>query len=129
MADWTTITPGGRIALGTVSIACRQDDQPFITVAADVLEGFGDATHVVSLRNGSPGMVGLRAAKRGPGVHSMKLLGKNPRGTAAASVSATGILTAIGKAHPTERMLLEHRWDGDVLVLDLSGLPDAPGGR
>ena len=129
MADWTPITPGGRIVLGTVTVVQRANRTPQISIAADVLQGFGDALHVVALMNGSQALIGLRGTKRGPGIPSMQLLGKNSRGTAAAFVSAVGILAAAGKSSPERPTRVPHHWDGDVLVIDLSGLPDAQGGR
>lgn len=41
----------------------------------------------------------------------------------------TGRGQAAGKQPQRKAVELPHHWDGDVLVLDISSLPDATGGR
>lgn len=128
MGDWTPISIRNKVVEGTVVLAPRIGAAQ-IGVAADIVARFGEATHVIPMQSDQPGVIGLRGDKRRPGVHALQLIGRNARGTASAYLSAVSLLAAVGKGVTAERVILPHRWDGDILVIDLSGLPDATGGQ
>lgn len=125
MADWTPI-PGAN----TRQRGQREHDSVRIYVSgqiamsSDVAERFGDNGYVLPLRNGRRDVIGLRATKRQPGTSMVKI--STPSG-GTRMISARNILNTAQKCAPESTVALPHHWDGDILVIDLSGLPDAPG--
>jgi len=99
-------------------------------LSADVMERLGNPTHAVPMLNGDPDVLGIRGTDRPVRGETLRLLRANDskrlRGPSAARMSMKGTLDAMGKAIQALENV-PHRWDGDVLVVDLSGLPDAPG--
>ena len=134
MADWKPIRPGrgGRDSTNAVRIAVHGAlGQVLMFFSAEVMEKWGNPEHVVPMLNGNPSLLGIRVASGPVRGETLKLLPSNQSsrklGATAARMSAKGTLEMMGKSlQPMEHV--PHHWDGDVLVIDLSGLPDAQGG-
>jgi len=133
MADWTPIRPArcGLDSVSPVRIAVHGAlEQCLMFLSADVMERLGNPTHAVPMLNGDPDVLGIRGTDRPVRGETLRLLRANDskrlRGPSAARMSMKGTLDAMGKAIQALENV-PHRWDGDVLVVDLSGLPDAPG--
>jgi hypothetical protein len=135
MGDWKPIRTwhGGVPSSAPVRIAySRASGHAMLVLAGAVLERMGDPEYVAPMLNGSPSLVGFRAATcaaRGETLKVSKLSqGTRRFGVSSGKMSINGVLGVVGKAR-TAATHLPHHWDGEVLVIDLSGLPDAPGDR
>jgi hypothetical protein len=129
MGDWKPIpapTAGkGRLKWDSV----RVHPSKLISVSSDLLRKFGNPSHVVAVRNGRPDVIGLTPAVRQPHVHVLKVMNAGTIGRKAGEIASRNILRQAGKSAPNVVTDVPHHWDGDVLVLDLSGLRDAKGGQ
>lgn len=126
MGDWTPLPKFQRKGSNVRMDSVRMHRSGPIHLSPDVVERFGEAEYLLPLRNGRSDMVGLRATSPLPRTSMLKLTACSG-GTR--SISGHNILTQARKSKPRAAVELPHHWDGDVLVLDLSGLPDATGGQ
>lgn len=123
MGDWTPLARAHPIKAQEPDVV-RLTPGSVLTMSADLVTRFRPHQHVTPLRNGNSALVGLRGAEKHTAGIRLALSGVS---RSSAGISFTGTLRACGKAAPRRAVDLPHHWDGDVLVLDLSGLPDATG--
>jgi hypothetical protein len=125
MGDWTPIhrvSPTTGQAPGIVRIT----PNGVLMISADIATRFHPHTRVQPLRNGNTALIGLRAEAGGRTTGTLAI---SSTSRVSIGISFGGTLRTASKTPPSRAVELPHHWDGDVLVLDLSGLPDAPGGR
>lgn len=127
MAEWTPLDHRPKTTKGQPSNLIRLTPSAAMTISADIAMRFRPHHRVQPLMNGQPGRIGLRGVSEPLPTYSLALNGQS---RTSVNISAGGIVKAAGKRLPG-RVAVEipHSWDGDVLVLDLSGLPDAEGVR
>lgn len=127
MADWTPIPgPNSQRRRRRRADWVRLHPSGLIVLSVDVVQQLGDTGHVMPLMNGRRDLIGLRGTRPAPRSSALKLTNHSGGST---SISAWNILSTAGKTRPEKPLDLPHHWDGDVLVIDLSGLTDAPGGQ
>lgn len=117
MAEWTAIDlPSGRRASGEMCLRMQRDG--VFTLSASAFERLGRPERVEFLRNGTDACVGIRGTTN---TDASRKIEKRRR-----TVQAMGaVLLAFRKQPPRAPVSLPYRMDGDILVLDISALPDA----
>mgnify|MGYP007100138363 FL=1 len=126
MGDWAPMARGVSGSTGQRPGLVRLTTSGLLMISADIATRFRPHQRVEPLRNGNAALLGLRGTAARPATRTPSIGGGS---RVAASVFLGGTLTAIGKEPPKKSAILPHHWDGDVLVIDLSGLPDATGGQ
>lgn len=87
---------------------------------------FGEDKHAQVLTNGSPHVVAIRGASSSP--EALKLIGwDTQRQRSQTQISGNAILAHLGKRAEQGSHVVPHRIEDGMLVIDLSGLPDAEG--
>lgn len=121
MADWKPLTVRRSPGFEAMAESVRMMASGKIRLGARLVDQLGQPRYVGVARNGNPCVIGLSGVERQRGLHTLKLSHVSG-GTR--TMNGDGILGAIGKTYPDHVTELPYSWDGDVLVLDLSGLPD-----
>ncbi len=89
-----------------------------VYIARILLAQIGNPPHLQPLRNGNPTLLGLRAASPTTGGLAVRI------NTDSSNFGGSKILKALGKSSPPNQTTLPHYIEDDVIVIDLSELPD-----
>ena len=120
MSEWTPLVPRYRRIDAPEVVMLYSSG--VLRVSSSAGQKFRPHTRVEPVLNGEPHVVGFRGVKRANDTFSLNL---SSQSQSAFCISALSVLSAISKRAARNKVTLPHRWEGDVLVVDFSGLPDA----
>lgn len=122
MSEWTPFAPDcGRrdVPHGVELVGVLSSGA--LALSPAVVKRLGAPSRVVLLTTSDPTRLGIRALGDGESEYSY---GVNKYGKNGHQVNAYSALWKLGR-RPLRRVDVPHRWEGDVLVIDVSALPVA----
>lgn len=115
--QWQVFEPAiQRIETRTESV--RLNRNGVVVVSREIAARLGNPYRVVVLTNGAPHRFGVRAATQRKGSRTFRDYSGRAR-----CVSVGTVVRELGKFWRVQADL-PHSWEDDVLVIDVSGLPD-----
>lgn len=125
MGDWT---PMRRVRGGVHDLTedIRLSPQGRFWLSRRIGDAMRPNLHVLPMLNGDNSKLGVRAVPNRDGRYTLLL---TPQSGGSVTFSGLGTLINLGKLPPEVITSLPHVWDDDVLVIDVSGLPDATEGQ
>jgi hypothetical protein len=117
MSGWRTFVPEHRRPELTAGEEVRLGVSGRLILSLAVAERLGNPERVALLQGDSDEAFAVRAATSSDYSYALAVISRSTR-----DVNAYTLLWSIGRL-ARERMVLPHSWDGDVLVVDVSGVP------
>lgn len=129
MTEWTPWHPSSGRIPSPDRETVRAHPSGNITLSTDIVQQLGNPERIQFLTNESGDHIGLRALPSNVIGGGYKLLRYPSQTTgreagARRAINANQILWALGRRGAV--LSLPHHFDGDVLVIDISGLPTRP---
>lgn len=118
MSEWQVITPAKKQPRDKTDVV-RVLASGLVVISTDIAARLGNPSMVQFLRNGTNDMLAIRAATTRMSAYAFKSYG----GAGSRAVSGWNGLKVIGRLPSRTPVNVPYRWDGDVLVIDVSGLP------
>lgn len=125
MAEWTQVDVG-RSPSSVVRIVAGRSYYPTLTIPAAICTGaLGEHRRVRVMTDGA-GRVALAGSPPAPRTLQVNQFNPSrPVESGGARISARGFLNAVGKTVAIGQTVIPHEITDGMLILDLSGLPDA----
>jgi hypothetical protein len=117
MTGWRTFVPEHRRPKTTDGEEVRLGVSGRLILSLAVVDRLGNPERVALLERGSDAMFAVRAATPSDYSYALAVSSRHTR-----DVNAYTLLWSIGRL-ARQRMVLPHSWDGDVLVVDVSSVP------
>lgn len=123
---WTPFNPHTATRQGDIpNNLVRVNRDSSLIISPDLAQRLGEPNKVTLLTNGDPTKIGIRTYEGGPDERGYRF--KKYSRTQGWMVGAHTLIWRAGKVVRAAQPLT-HTWDGDVLVVDISSLPNR-GGR